>query len=106
MKKSIIKELVIIILLIVVIVLTLKMVIYDFIPNKNSIPSSIQYTPDSIVKKVLDEIDDEKEDSSYYENKKSILKSYTIEESDLKDYVLKKEYKNGKFDPFTQYVKP
>lgn len=104
MKKGIIKELIIILLLTVVIVLTLRMVIYDFIPDKSSIPSSIKYTKDSIVEKVLEEINIEK-DSSINSNN-SLLKSYTIEESDLKEYVLKKEYKNGKIDPFTQYVKP
>ena len=95
MKKVIVKELLIIVLLALVIVLTLRMVIYDFIPNERALPESIQYSADLVVEEVLREINF----SDIENTTESLLKTYVIEESDLKDYVSK----NGKTDPFTDY---
>ncbi len=90
MKKSVVREILMIILLTLVIVITLKIVIYDFIPNKKKLPQVTTYIADGIILKTLNEIE------SNEEKNESILKSYTIEESDLKGYVLE----NGKLDPF------
>ena len=104
MKKTIIKELLFIMLLTVVIVLTLRMAIYDFIPNENTLPKSIQYNVDSAVETTLNEIQKE-ENNNIKENSKSetLLKSYIIEETDLIDYIPKSKYTSGKTDPFSDY---
>ena len=105
MKKNIIKELLIILLLALVITLTLRMVIYDFIPSKNNLPKAIKYTKDSVIELTLKEIEEqEKKSISKKNNTENLLKSYTIEQSDLKDYVSKKQYKNSKADPSSEYV--
>lgn len=103
MKNKIVKELLIIILLSLVIVLTLRMVIYDFIPNENMLPESIQYSADTAVQTTLKEIEEE---NNRIENSTtdSLLKTYVIEASDLKGYVSKNEYKNKNTDPFENYV--
>ena len=106
MKKAIERELLMIALLALVIVLTLRMVIYDFIPNENTLPESIEYSADPVVEATLREI--QMEEASYNitgnSTTESLLKSYVIEETDLKEYVSKKEYRNGKIDPFANYV--
>lgn len=103
MKNLILRELLIIILLSVVVILTLRMVIYDFIPNENMLPESIQYSADAVVQNILNEIEEE---NNKIENstKESLLKTYKIEKTDLKGYVSKKEYKNRNMDPFENYV--
>ena len=105
MKKTIIKELLFVVLLTVVIVLTLRMAIYDFIPNENTLPKSIQYSIDSAVETALSEIQKE-ENNNIKENNKThtLLKSYIIEETDLIDYVPKSKYTSGKTDPFSDYT--
>ena len=72
MKKKIVSELLIIALLTVVIVITLRMVIYDFIPNENTLPKSIEYSADEIVEATLREI---------AEIKLPDLNAYTVEEA-------------------------
>ena len=98
MNKKIIQELLIIFLLSLVIVLTFKMVIYDFIPSESSLPKPFKYTADALIEETLQEIKKENETNK---SEESILKSYMIEENDLKSYVSK----NGKINPFSDYVK-
>lgn len=104
MKKTIFKELLIILLLTLVIVLTLRMVIYDFILSESTLPETIKYSADFTVQTVLSEIQTEEDNSAEVNMAGELLKSYMIEESDLKDYVSKSEYKNGKADPFSEYT--
>ena len=88
--KAVVKELFIIMLLGLVIILTLRMVIYDFIPSEDIMPDAVIYKQDYSVKAILRDI--EKQENST----ELLLKTYVIEQSDLKDYVLQ----NGKTDPF------
>ena len=95
MKKTIVKELTIITLLALVIILTLRMVIYDFIPSEKSLPEAIKYNTETAVAEILREI----KLNNINEHDESLLKTYMIEKSDLKDYISK----NKKTDPFTDY---
>ena len=99
MNKTIVRELFIIVLLTIVIIITLRIVLFDFIPSKNSLPKPIEYSTDFSVEEVLDEIRLE-QNNEEISKKESILKSYTIEESDLKNYVSKRNFGSGKTDPF------
>ena len=106
MKNTIVRELFLILLLILVIMGTLKLVLYDFIPSKNDIPEFTTYKAESRVSNVLNEInkDEEIEKQSNNNVSDSLLKSYTIEQSDLKNYVSKNAYESGKINPFDDYV--
>lgn len=97
MKKYIAREFMFLILLILVVVITLRMVIYDFIPEKDMLPEMIKYIKNPIVETVLSEIRFEEVQSTTGNNvSESLLKTYKIEESDLKNNFSKK----GKVNPF------
>lgn len=107
MRKCI-KELVIIALLIVVIMSILGILLSDYVPANISLPEPIEYMADSSVTAVLQEIETNTEengngniDSS--ENTESLLKSYSIDESELKSYKSKNAFASGKPDPFADY---
>lgn len=102
MNKNFIRELFIMVLLALVIIITLRIVLFDFIPNKNSLPKPIEYTMDSVVEDVLKEISlEETNNKDEYSRTETLLKSYTIEKSDLKNYVSKRHDAGGRIDPFT-----
>ena len=104
MKKTIVGELFIIILLSIVIVITLKVVLFDFIPSKTNLPNPIKYRAEAVVKEILNDIDYEKITQENEESEtESVLKSYKIEASDLKNYVSKNDFESGKDNPFDDY---
>lgn len=104
MKNTIVKELFFILILIIIIFVTLKLVLYDFIPTKNEIKQAldIEYKSDEKVLKTLNEIE-KSETVTSEESAENLLKTYTIEQKDLKDYVSNKSYEKGKKDPFEEY---
>ena len=110
MGRSIVKEIFIGALLLMVIMFTLGIVLYEYIPTNQAIPEPVQYSADSSVTQTLQEIavsaeTDGMSDSELGETQ-SLLKSYSIGASDLKNYASKKSYESGKVDPFAEYVDP
>ena len=89
------------VLLALVVIITLRIVLFDFIPNKNSLPKPIEYSADDVVEEVLKEIGlEESNNKDEYSKTETILKSYTIEKSDFKNYVSKRDNEGGEPDPF------
>ncbi len=91
MKNTIVKEIFITIILSLVIIITLRMVIFDFIPTEKILPEAIKYESEYTVKNVLRDIE-----NSEKNGEEALLKIYKIESSELTDYV-----SSGKDNPFT-----
>lgn len=107
MKNTIVKELFFILIMIIIIFVTLRLVLYDFIPEKSEIKQAfdMEYKADKKVLEVLNEIEKSESvsEEASVENEK-FLKTYTIEQNDLKNYVSNKSYESGKKDPFEDVV--
>ena len=96
--KSVFKELLIFIALAAIVIFVLMILLYDFVPTE--VPAqTIEYTADSTVKATLEEVSTYGGNSEA-ENTTSLLKSYTVDSSDLKFYETKKSYDSGKANPF------
>lgn len=104
MGKTIVQEIFILTLLTMVIIFVMGILFYDYIPTNRSVPTAIEYVPDSKVKEALKSVKYESfsENDSSTENN-SLLKSYSIDASDLKNYAAQKDYEKGKTDPFSDY---
>lgn len=95
---SVLKEILIFVLLTIVVIFLLIILLSDFAPSGESVPT-VQYTAESNVKATLEEVDamvGEDEDID------SLLKSYTVDKSDLKIYETAKSYESGKSNPFSE----
>ena len=108
MGKSVVKEIFILALLTMVIIFILCILFYDYIPTNRSVPSAIEYVADSKVKESLKSVKYESStgSSDNTSEKSSLLKSYSIDASDLKNYASQKDYESGKTDPFSDYKEP
>ena len=95
MIKTIIKEIGIGILLLISIALVLGIVFYDYIPNNKTVPIKIQtYSMPEDIKKDLEQtVPDEQE----------IVKTYSIDNTDLDIYEATNDYDKGKPNPFAVY---
>lgn len=96
---TILKEGIIFVLLTIVVIFLLMILLSDFVPTEES-AQSVQYVAESNVKATLEEVDavvGEDEDID------SLLKSYTVDESDLKIYETAKSYESGKSNPFSDF---
>lgn len=107
MKNTIVKELFFILIMIIIIFVTLRLVLYDFIPTKNEIKQAfdMEYKAAQKVLDVIEEIEKSEgiSNANEVENEK-FLKTYTIEQKDLKNYVSNKSYESGKKDPFEDSI--
>jgi hypothetical protein len=96
MTKSIIKEIAIVLLLLAVMILIFGIIFYDYIPTNKTVPAKVQaYQPSN-------EIQNELKDSLNTETQ-NIVKTYTIDSSDLSLYESTDNYDKGKRDPFYSY---
>ena len=104
MGSKIAKEIFIIVLLLIVVLFTIGILFYEFIPSKNENISSSKYTPTDKVVATLAEIQENGGiDYSKGDNTNSLLKSYSINKSDLSGYQSENYYESGKKDPFAEY---
>lgn len=108
MGKSVVKEIFILALLTMVIIFILGILFYDYIPTNRSVPTAIEYVADSKIKEALKSVKYESStgSSDNTSEKSSLLKSYSIDASDLKNYASQKDYESGKTDPFSDYKEP
>lgn len=95
MIKTIIKEIGIGALVLIAIVLILGIIFYDYIPSNKTVPIKIQaYSMPEDIKEDLDKaIPDEQE----------IVKTYSIDNTDLDTYEATNDYDKGKPNPFAAY---
>ena len=95
MIKTIIKEIGIAALLLIAIFLVLGIVFYDYIPNNKTVPIKIQaYSMPEDIKEDLDKS---------IPNEQRIVKTYSIDSTDLDIYEATNDYDKGKPNPFASY---
>lgn len=97
MAKTIVKELIIILLLCFAIILILGVLLYDYIPNDKIIPDAVAYTTPESVKEELNKTQSLDESQ--------IVRTYTIDSTDLNNYKKVNSYVPGKPNPFSSYQK-
>lgn len=110
--KSLVKELFIGVLLLMVVVFTLGILFYDSMPNNKATPTFITYTADTAVTTTIQQISEEKANSTSNSSSSSdssglnigsVIASYSIGSTDLSTYAQRKTYESGKVDPFEDY---
>ena len=110
--KSLVKELFIGVLLWMVVVITLGILFYYSMPNNKATPTSITYTADTAVTTTIQQISEEKANSTSNSSSSSdssglnigsVIASYSIGSTDLSTYAQRKTYESGKVDPFEDY---
>lgn len=95
MVKSVIKEFFILILLLAIIVLLFAIILYDYNPLNKTIPQKVaEYSLPRDVKKELETTINEEE---------RIIKTYTVDGTDLSRFKKEDEYNPGKVAPYSLY---
>lgn len=98
MVKTIFKEIVIFLLLLLVIILILGILFYDYVPTSKTVPVSLKSY------ELSDETKSELEETMVAQGSQNIVKTYSIDQSDLSVYKSSKNYDNGKVNPFEDYT--
>lgn len=98
MVKTILKEAGIVILLLIAIALILGILLYDYIPDKKTVPAKVEaYKFPEDVKAELSE--------TMKNLEQNIVKTLYIDSDDLSLYESKKDYNKGKVNPFAETPK-
>ena len=97
MVKSFFKELLIILLLLFAIITLLGVLFYNYMPNKETLPSKAEEYI------LADDIKVELEKEANNANSEEIIKTYQLDAIELEHYEKTKEYNKGKVNPFAQY---
>jgi len=98
MIKTVIKEVIFMILMIVAIALVLGIVLYDYNPTTKKIPTTVEaYSLPAEMQEELNETIQEAQ-------KQNIIKTYSVDSSDLEYYEITNDYNPGKINPFDQIV--
>ncbi len=92
MTKSILKEIIIILLLIFAIILLLGVLLYDYVPMNKVIPQDVKYVAAEDTKIALDE--------KKATDSESVVLTYEVTATDLKNYQKVNEYNAGRKNPF------
>lgn len=92
MTKGILKEIIIILLLILAVILLLGVLLYDYVPLNKVIPETVKYVATEETKAALEEKNATDEDT--------VVLSYEVTATDLKNYQRVNEYKPGRKNPF------
>lgn len=100
MKLNFMRELLILVFLLVIIFFVVGVVFLEAVPRDEDFPKVISYRAESSVLRALREIENSNEKNT--ENNQNLLKSYTIESSELNNYATNKNYESGKTDPFSE----
>jgi len=96
MIKSIIKEVIIFLLLLVSIALILGVLFYDYIPINKTVPSKVE--PYKIPADIQNELNASAQEGQ------NIIKTLTIDSTELKQYEYTNQYDKGKTNPFAKYA--
>ncbi len=95
MVKSVLKEIIILMLLFLAILVVLGILLYDYFPMTKTLPTQVAYTTPEDVKEELAEMTVDKE---------TIVMTYSVDSSDLRNYQISSDYTSGKANPFSTYV--
>ena len=93
MSKNILKEIIIILLLILAIILLLGVLLYDYVPMNKVVPEAVTYAASEDTQKALEEKSAEDDDT--------VVLSYEVTATDLKNYKRVNDYKAGRKNPFS-----
>ncbi len=94
MTKNIIKEVAIMLLVLVAVALLLGILLYDYIPINKTVPIKVE------AYKMSSELEEELGTELLEENEK-IVKTYTVDSTDLDLYENENDYDAGKKNPFS-----
>lgn len=95
MAKTIVKEIIIILLLCLAIILVLGVLLYEYIPNDKIIPEAVAYiTPESVKEEL---------NNAETVDESQIIRTYTLDSTDLNNYKRVDSYVPGKPNPFSSY---
>ena len=92
MTKGILKEIMIILLLIFAIILLMGVLLYDYVPMNKVVPQDVKYVAAEDTKKALEE--------KKATDSESVVLTYEVTATDLKNYKKVNEYKAGRKNPF------
>ena len=96
MAKTIVKEIIIILLLCLAIILVLGVLLYEYIPNDKIIPEAVAYiTPESVKEEL---------NNAETVDESQIIRTYTLDSTDLNNYKRVDSYVPGKPNPFSSYL--
>lgn len=98
MFKSMIKELAIFILLIIAIGLIFVIVFYDYNTVNTTVPKKVE------AYELSDGVKEELNDSLQVKDTQELVKTYILDETDLRRYEAKNTYDRGKPNPFSTYI--
>ena len=95
MVKTVFKEIGIVILLLIAVILVLAIIFYDYIPSNKTVPIKIQAydIPEDIHLELQEAIPEEQ----------NIVRTYSIDSTDLDLYESTNDYDKGKANPFAYY---
>ena len=95
MAKTIVKEIIIILLLCLAIILVLGVLLYEYIPNDKIIPEAVAYiTPESVKEEL---------NNAETVDESQIIRTYTLDSTDVNNYKRVDSYVPGKPNPFSSY---
>lgn len=98
MIKSIIKEFAILVLLIIAIGLIFIIVFYDYNTVNTTVPKKVE------AYELTDGVKEELNESLKVKDTQELVKTYILDENDLRGYEAINAYEKGKPNPFSKYI--
>ena len=93
MSKNVLREIIILLLLTLAIILLLGVLLYEYVPMNKVIPETVTYTATDETRKAIEE-------QSAHDDGTVVL-SYEVTSTDLKNYKKVNDYKAGRKNPFS-----
>ena len=93
MSKNVLREIIILLLLTLAIILLLGVLLYEYVPMNKVIPETVTYTATHETRKAIDE--------HSAQDDGTVVLSYEVTSTDLKNYKKVNDYKAGRKNPFS-----
>mgnify|MGYP000098062645 CR=1 FL=1 len=93
MSKNVLREIIILLLLTLAIILLLGVLLYEYVPMNKVIPETVTYTATDETRKAIEE--------QSAQDDGTVVLSYEVTSTDLKNYKKVNDYKAGRKNPFS-----
>ena len=93
MSKNVLREIIILLLLTLAIILLLGVLLYEYVPMNKVIPEAVTYTATDETRKAIEE--------QSAQDDGTVVLSYEVTSTDLKNYKKVNDYKAGRKNPFS-----
>jgi probable serine/threonine-protein kinase roco9 len=93
MSKNVLREIIILLLLTLAIILLLGVLLYEYVPMNKVIPETVTYTATDETRKSIEE--------QSAQDDGTVVLSYEVTSTDLKNYKKVNDYKAGRKNPFS-----